>query len=289
MLHDDVLRLLNKGCSVAINIQLLKWAFNNGIWVMWNHLFGAPGEKPEWYDEIAEWLPMVVHLQPPAGGGMTRIRYDRFSPYFNDRAALGLNLVPYPAYGHAYPVSGDDLADQAYFFLDANAAPAMPLKLMMQVCDWADIYREAPDRPCSLPVRSVSAPVLEMTDHGSHIEIRDTRPCAVAAHHRLSELELQICRASDAAHSLEAIVEKVLGLGSDADGAAIRAACARLIEWKLIADFGGKLLCLATDSNAVPHKRFEEFAGGLLLVGGRLKQVESDPWKTPISEMFVSA
>jgi ribosomal peptide maturation radical SAM protein 1 len=288
-LHDGLLKLLNKGCSAATNIQLLKWAFNNGIWVMWNHLFGAPGESPEWYDEIAEWLPMVVHLQPPAGGGMTRIRYDRFSPYFNDPARYGLELVPYPAYGHVYPVGKEDLADQAYFFLNAAAGSAMPLRLMTLVCEWADLYWEAPSKPCSIPARSASAPVLAMTDLGSHVEIVDTRPCAVAPSHRLSELESQICRASDAARSREAIVEEVAKLTPEAGEAAIHAACERLIAWKLVANLHGNLLCLAADADAVPHKRFEEFAGGLLLVGGRLRATESDPWKVPVSQMFASA
>ena len=45
-LNDEMLALIDKGCSVAINVQLLKWAYNYGVWVIWNHLYGAPATSP---------------------------------------------------------------------------------------------------------------------------------------------------------------------------------------------------------------------------------------------------
>lgn len=289
-LHDGVLKLLKKGCSAATNVQLLKWAFNTGVWVMWNHLHGAPGEDPAWYDEIADWLPSISHLQPPAGGGITRIRYDRFSPYFNQAAAFDLKLVPYAAYAHAYPVAPEAVAEQAYFFLHDGVVSPTPARLGTLMAQWADQFYDPQTKPGALPERSDIAPVLMMTDHGSHITIRDTRPCAIAGTHVLTDLESRICRASDAARSPDAIAETIRGGGLDADDAAIETALARLIEARIVADFSGHLLCLATVDDPVPFRKFHEFAGGLLLVAGTVRPPPpSDPWTVPIGEMFVRA
>jgi magnesium-protoporphyrin IX monomethyl ester (oxidative) cyclase len=48
-MHDSALKLLNKGNTAVINVQLLKWAREFGIDVAWNFLVGAPGESGEWY------------------------------------------------------------------------------------------------------------------------------------------------------------------------------------------------------------------------------------------------
>ena len=66
-LHDDVLVKLKKGNSSWINIQLLKWAAESGIYLIWNFLVNAPGEKDEWYQEMCQWLPLLSHLQAPTG------------------------------------------------------------------------------------------------------------------------------------------------------------------------------------------------------------------------------
>src|SRR5262249_27892225 len=64
-LHDGVLGLMAKGNSAVINLQTLKYAREFGIFVMWMLLVGAPGEDDRWHDEVAAWLPLVHHLQPP--------------------------------------------------------------------------------------------------------------------------------------------------------------------------------------------------------------------------------
>lgn len=286
-LHDGLLKLLNKGCSAAINIQLLKWAYNNGIWVMWNHLHGAPGEDPLWYEAVADLMPSLVHLQPPLGGSMTPIRFDRFSPYFDKAAEYGLTLTPYPAYRHVYPVSADQLADQAYFFCNSEPPSPVPERLVAYLFRWAELFYEARDHAGILPGRSADAPVLALTDHGSHIEIVDTRPCARAAHQLLSPLESAICRASDAARDRASIANQVAATGVDVTGSTFDAACQRLIEHRIIAEIGDNLLCLAASANPVPYKNFTDYAGGLLLFAKRRAAVAvSDPWEIPVTEMF---
>ncbi len=286
-LHDDLLTLIKKGCSVSTNVQLLKWSYNYGIWVIWNHLYGAPGDKPEWYEKIADWLPLIMHLQPPTTGGMTRIRYDRFSPYFNQAEAFGLKLVPYWAYGHTYPLDQQQLMDQVYFFCHDGPVSPAPTRLISLVLDWATMFYGTRTSASALPRRSEHAPVLEMTDNGKHISIRDTRPCAVAPHHELSVLESQICRACDAAQSASGVVRALRAAGSRKTEEAIIAALQRLVDLKIIADFDGKFLCLATEDNPVPYLGFEDFAGGLALLAGRRPAVRpDDPWDVPIQQLF---
>ena len=96
-MHRGALDLLAKGTSPVVNVQSLKWAREHGVRMMWNMLTGLPGEELEWYRETATWLPLISHLQPPAGG-MARVRFDRFSPYHLQSQTHGLTLRPYP--GH---------------------------------------------------------------------------------------------------------------------------------------------------------------------------------------------
>ena len=106
-LDDRVLRLMNKGTTTAINLQLLKWAREFGIFVSWNFLVGFPGEDDAWYAELASWLPAVFHLQPPQG--VFRARFDRYSPYQTAPERYGLKIVAHPAYRSVDPVSEEIL------------------------------------------------------------------------------------------------------------------------------------------------------------------------------------
>jgi ribosomal peptide maturation radical SAM protein 1 len=114
-LSTPTLRLMRKGTTALQNIQLLKWAREAGVQVSWNLLMGLPGEDPAEYARMAGLVPALVHLQPPVH--CCRISLDRFSPYFEEREALGVcNVRPLPAYRCVYPFPEQDLAQLAYFF-----------------------------------------------------------------------------------------------------------------------------------------------------------------------------
>jgi len=282
-LHDGLLKLLDKGCSAAINVQLLKWAYNNGIWVMWNHLFGAPGDSAEWYEEVADLIPSIVHLQPPVGGSLTPIRYDRFSPYFNEAEKFGLDLVPYDGYQHVYPVSPEQLYKQAYFFRDNNPPRPVSNRLVNHMLGWADQFYAKRDHVGVLPQRGSTAPILAMKDLGSHIEIDDTRECTKSDHHILTPLESEICRLCDSARSQTSILKQL----PDVKASDVLAACNNLMDLRIIADLGGRILCLAADANPTPYEQFHNFAGGLFMfLGQRKKPQYTDPWEMPIDEIF---
>jgi ribosomal peptide maturation radical SAM protein 1 len=196
-LHDDILRIMDKGTSALINVQLLKWAREYGVRLSWNLLMGFPGEKPEWYDEMTAWLPLLSHLQPPAGLGV--IRYDRFSPYHNTPEKYGLALSPSPSYAYIYPLDADDLADIAYFFEDRPSG--VRRRDRSAVSPEHDRFRQATREWAQLHRRKLP-PILSMADNGTRISIIDTRPVALNRRVTLDGLARDVYLACDTARSL---------------------------------------------------------------------------------------
>lgn len=114
-LSDVVLKLMRKGTTALQNIQLLKWCRELGVDPGWNLLWGFPGEPPEEYARMADLVPLLTHLPPPAAAGVMRL--DRFSPGFEEAERLGFaDVEPLPAYRHVYALPDEALARLACFF-----------------------------------------------------------------------------------------------------------------------------------------------------------------------------
>lgn len=290
-LDDRVLRLLSKGASAAINVQLLKWCRNYGVWLLWNLLFGAPGEDDAWYEEVAEWLPLIVHLQPPGSGELSAIRYNRFSPYFERSADFGLDLVPFWSYRHTYPHGAQRLAQQAYYFDDRRDVAGSlrfgtrrGVRLVNErLREWAALFLDFDSAP--IPTLRAGAPVLAMAAAGERLIVRDTRPCAVAPRHELDLLESRVYRACDVAVPAAALAAQFAGVDVGAILAALRAR-------KLIHDFGGRLLALAVDDPPAPYPDPFDFPSGLLLrhplAAPRGPEPEVSAWDLPLAALFAA-
>jgi ribosomal peptide maturation radical SAM protein 1 len=119
-LDSGLLRLMRKGSTLIANVQLLKLAAEEGIYVEWLALYGFPNEDPAAYARTAALIPDLLHLQPPSA--FLRVRADRFSPYFADPAAFGVTLEPLPAYKYLFPYPPDQLAELAYHVRMRSAA-----------------------------------------------------------------------------------------------------------------------------------------------------------------------
>lgn len=119
-LATSTLKLMKKGTTVFQNVKLLKLCALYGITPHWNLLLGFPGEGPDSYRRYLELLPLLVHLQPPAGA--FPVRFDRFSPYFYKAKEYQLDLHPLDFYAMIYPFDKTDLQDLAYYFADQNIA-----------------------------------------------------------------------------------------------------------------------------------------------------------------------
>jgi magnesium-protoporphyrin IX monomethyl ester (oxidative) cyclase len=117
-LNTSTLKLMRKGTSVFQNLQFLVNARRYGIEPAWNLLIGFPGEGIEVYEKYLRELSMLTHFFPPSG--VFPVRFDRFSPYYEEADAYGLELEPLDWYALTYPFPDEALANLAYYFSDLN-------------------------------------------------------------------------------------------------------------------------------------------------------------------------
>jgi bacteriocin maturation radical SAM protein 1 len=117
-LATSTLKLMKKGTTAFQNIGLLKWLALYGVHPVWNLLVGFPGEGEDVYARYLEVLPLLHHLYPPTG--VYPVRFDRYSPYYDEAKKYGLDLHPLAYYTMVYPFDQADLRDLAYYFADEN-------------------------------------------------------------------------------------------------------------------------------------------------------------------------
>jgi ribosomal peptide maturation radical SAM protein 1 len=114
-LSDGVLQLMHKGATGLGQIQLIKWATEQDIVLVYNLLLGSPGEQAAWYDAMLELVPALEHLPPPTG--CVPIRLERFSPLHQRPEEHGLRDVrPASYYRLLYRDPRVDLDRIAYTF-----------------------------------------------------------------------------------------------------------------------------------------------------------------------------
>ncbi|WP_414756259.1 RiPP maturation radical SAM C-methyltransferase [Anabaena sp. CCY 9910] len=273
-MHDLALKLLNKGNSTVINIQLLKWAYEFGLIVLWNFLVGAPGESAEWYSELLQWLPWIVHLQPPSG--VASIRYDRFSLYHNQPTNYGLELLPHKAYSYIYPISPEAMADLAYYFEDhSHQAGKKVLPEHQALAEWVNQWTEMFNSP--------NPPSLKIAeDNGEQIRIIDTRPCAMNNEINLQGLAYQVYTACDRAVTETELLETLhTSYKLDVSWNEIQPVVNELQSYKILLQINGKMLSLAvTASTPYPrqYKDIESPSGYVDIIGfirNNTKKLES--------------
>lgn len=113
-LSSNVLKLMRKGTTMLLNVRLLKWCHYYHMHVLWNLLWGFPGEKLEDYQRELAVLKLISHLPPPSRCG--RVWVERFSPFFTRKEEFNLqDLRPESSYQYVYP-STVNLDEIAYFF-----------------------------------------------------------------------------------------------------------------------------------------------------------------------------
>ncbi|MGH3166551.1 MAG: RiPP maturation radical SAM C-methyltransferase [Trebonia sp.] len=263
-LHTEVLRLMDKGIQGWQNVQLLKWACEYGMRVSWSVLWGFPGAKDDWYEDMAGWMPALEHLQPPMGA--VRVRYDRYSVYHEQARKRGLVLFPIGAMQLIYPVWPADLDGLAYYF--ATEPAAGPQRIM------EDVAGELEKLP---GVRAVNGAVrawrtanrdgvsrsLWMEDHDGELVITDTRTCASQARHILSGLDRAVCLACEQAPRPGRLAETIRrDFGLDATDDQIAPVIDRLVSDRLVLPMDGRLVGLVLGARPGPIPSTREFPGG---------------------------
>ncbi|QSB16732.1 hypothetical protein JQS43_10885 [Natronosporangium hydrolyticum] len=104
--------------------------------VEWNILSGFPGETDADYHEQAALVPLLHHLEPPAGG--ERFWLERFSPYFTDNTFPIHGVRPQSSYRHIYPHSlqHDKIAYSFEYEADHIATAGARMALDVAIEQW---------------------------------------------------------------------------------------------------------------------------------------------------------
>jgi ribosomal peptide maturation radical SAM protein 1 len=146
------LKLMKKGTTAFQNLKFLKLCVLYGIEPVWNLLVGFPGEPEEVFRKYIEMIPLLTHLCPPSG--TYPVRFDRFSPYYNQADKFALKLRPLDFYPLIYPFETDDLSNLAYYFADQNIeAPYFTAtvkwmdQLRAKVGEWRARWNDPQNRP----------------------------------------------------------------------------------------------------------------------------------------------
>ncbi len=188
-LSTRILKLMRKGITGLRNVQTLKLAAEAGVFVEWGHLYGFPGEQEQDYRNILTLVPALTHLSPPSS--LSRVRADRFSPYFNSPEAFGTTIQPLPAYAHIYPFEAESLRRLAYHFemtgFADDAIDQVHVKLSEALQLWSDEAGESH---------------LTIDESGGHSTITDCRSCSSGSF-PLSACGSEILRATAEIRSIE--------------------------------------------------------------------------------------
>lgn len=236
---NHVLQLMCKGTTVLQNIQVLKWCKEYGIQADYNLLYGFPGETDEDYQHLFGILRAIRFLNPPTACGPVRL--DRFSPYYRNAQAHGLqNVRPTLPYKYLYPFGEDSVRRIAYYFdydLPPNTIPSgRPTELVRRVEDW----RAYPE--------SGSLRAFERPD--GTLALLDTRSSAIRSSVVLQGADKAVYDYCDQAQSLGAICNHLtrefpqLGLTADV----VRAFLDGLVAHRYMISEGSSYLSLALRS-----------------------------------------
>ncbi|MFZ5585283.1 MAG: RiPP maturation radical SAM C-methyltransferase [Thermodesulfobacteriota bacterium] len=268
-LHSRCLSLMNKGCQAWQNIQLLKWCIQYGVRVVWHILYDLPGEKDEWYQEMAGYLDLLHHLPPP--NLFTFTKFDRFSAYHDNPEAYGLRLDPVQDHYFLYPIPDQGVRELAYDFDDRTRA-AFRLNPMASLLrpQGQEAAREAYFAWRASWARPEGPPALVMREAGDALLITDTRAAAAAARHRLTGLDRRVYLAGQSAPLLAKLVGRGRAQGHDSD--ALREAVERLTANRLCLVIDDRLVSLATAPPEAPYPPLEHFPLGRFSV--------ADFWRT---------
>lgn len=242
---NEVLRLMEKGCSATQNVQLLRWCDELDVDASWNLLAGFPGESPAEYDRMAALVPLLTHLKAPCS--CTPIRLDRFSPFHARAEAHGFRRVrPTFAYYYAFPLGRRELARLAYFFefdYEDGRDPSTYLdRVRREVNQWWQL-RAAPD---------ADRPTLDARVGETRTIVTDTRPVARAPRHELRGVAATVFARCDIAAPLPALLRLPELAGREEE---TRAALASLCERGLVAEIDGHYVSLAVFRDRPPAMR----------------------------------
>jgi len=153
-ISPSLLRRLEKGTTVAKNIELLRYARTVKMAVHWNLLCHVPGDLPEEYEETLALLPLLRHLAPASH--LFKISLARFSRYLDDPGSFGIqNVKPSADFSELFPC-GTDVRKIAYYFDgDYPSASRDDPTIVQRLADEINTTRNLWARPSGTPLLHV--------------------------------------------------------------------------------------------------------------------------------------
>jgi len=135
-------------------------------------------------------LPRLAHLPPPSG--VFPVRFDRFSPYFNNSDSYDLELEPLDYNDLIYPFSAEVRTNMAYYFRDSKVSSAYQIDLANNlahlrenISKWRKRWEEAS-----------STPRLRLIEEGDFWVVEDTR-LGHLVEHELEQEDIDLLRAAE--------------------------------------------------------------------------------------------
>lgn len=261
-LHSAVLKLMRKGCKAYQNVELLKWARQYGVRTQWSILFDFPGEKDEWYEEMAQMLPLFFHLSPPFA--FVAVHFHRYSDYHRRPEEYGLKLRVPEMLRYVYPLDAKELQDIIYDFEEESREclrrDAVLSALLSResietigetVLQWIKLFW------------SDNRPALGMTVTESDIAIRDTRPVAVESSSRLVGLERDLYLACEEAKKPNDLYRRFVA--GDVTRKRVDGVIQDLVDRRLMIRIDGRLLGLAVREPCEAFLEENDFPGGAVI------------------------
>ena len=238
-LNDHLLALMGKGNTAVHHVALLKYCRTHYLFPFWHMLFGVPGEAEEDYRALIELIPLLTHLTPPTGANP--ILFQRFSRYWTDPAAYGLELTPDRSYRWCYGEDEDFIRRIAMYY-DLTGGPFFDAKKRHQ-----PLYQELTDAVEGWKTlrKKGASPDLLMTQTREGVSILDTRPCRVRLLTRLTGLAAEVYRLCGDPVSPAALRAALEGRCREE---ALAACLDELVSDRLLLFLSGKYLALAVPS-----------------------------------------
>ena len=247
-LQDDILRLMNKGCRAIKQIETLKSCRTHQIAVAWNLLAGFPDEKEEYYAELAEIIPKVMHFAAP--NQFVHIVYQRYGEYTENPARYGLSIRP--AYSYDFVFADREFINRSAYIFEPTDEEKLKIywdigrkgpawravhKLVEQ---WLEERKKPPQR-------------LDMYDSPDGITIYDMRKIARHLVYHLDGLRAELYRACRAVASRNSLLQK---FSAEYDAQKILDELNWLCGENLMVNIKDEYLALAVDTN--PQKFWAE-------------------------------
>jgi hypothetical protein len=141
---------MKKGVSARHNISFLRYVLSLDITPLWNFIWGFPGEKSTYYEEMAAFLPLLYHLHPPVA--VFHLSIARFSRYYTHYREYGIKAIePLQSYREIYPEHADIKKLAVLFKGDYDAETykdqATIESLIRRVQEWNERWRFFLTRP----------------------------------------------------------------------------------------------------------------------------------------------